>query len=65
MAAEVGSGERQGAMIAMLSGAVLAAIRHWIDATAKGSGGEIINALETLASATQRLQNVMGMLAGH
>ena len=54
MAAEVGSGERQGAMIVMLSGAVLAAIRHWIDAAAKGSGGEIINALDTLASATQR-----------
>ena len=57
VAAEIGPGERQATMIAMLSGALLAAIRHWIDAGAKGSGAEIIEAFDTLVSAARRVSD--------
>ena len=50
VAAEVGPIERQATMIAMLSGGLLAAIRQWIDAGAKGSGAEIIDAFDQLVS---------------
>jgi AcrR family transcriptional regulator len=50
--AEVGPG--QATMIAMLSGALLAAIRQWIDAGAKGSGAEIIDAFDKLVFAAKR-----------
>jgi hypothetical protein len=41
-------------MTAMLSGALLAGIRQWIDASAKGSGAEIIDAFDKLVSGAQR-----------
>jgi AcrR family transcriptional regulator len=54
VAVEVGPGERQATMTAMLSGALLAGIRQWIDAGAKGSGAEIIDAFDKLVSGAQR-----------
>ncbi len=54
VAAEVGPREHQATMIAMLSGALLAAIRQWIDAGAKGSGAEIIDAFDKLVLAAKR-----------
>lgn len=50
----VGQGEHQATMIAMLSGALLAAIRQWIDAGAKGSGAEIIDCFDKLVSGARR-----------
>ena len=47
-------GPRQATLIAMLSGALLAAIRQWIDAGAKGSGAEIIDAFDKLVFAAKR-----------
>jgi AcrR family transcriptional regulator len=54
VAVEVGPGEYRATMIAMLSGALLAAIRQWIDAGVKGSGAEILDAFEKLVSAAKR-----------
>jgi AcrR family transcriptional regulator len=54
VAAEVGAGERQVTMIAMLSGALLAAIRQWIDAGTKGSGAEIIDCFDKLVTGAKR-----------
>ncbi|MNL87982.1 hypothetical protein D3C87_2174340 [compost metagenome] len=54
MAAEVGPGERRATMIAMLSGALLAAIRQWIDTGTKGSGAEIIDAFDKLVAGAKR-----------
>lgn len=54
LAEEVGPGEHRATMIAMLSGAMLAAIRQWIDAGAKGSGAEILDAFGKLVSAAKR-----------
>jgi AcrR family transcriptional regulator len=54
VAAEVGPVGRQATMIAMLSGALLAAIRQWIDSGTKGSGAEIIDAFEKLVTGAQR-----------
>jgi AcrR family transcriptional regulator len=54
VAAEVGPDEHRATMIAMLSGALLAAIRQWIDAGVKGSGAEILDAFDKLVSAAKR-----------
>jgi AcrR family transcriptional regulator len=54
VAAEVGPGVHRATMIAMLSGALLAAIRQWIDAGVKGSGAEILDAFDKLVSAAKR-----------
>jgi len=51
VAPELVPGERRPTMIAMLSGALLAAIRQWVDAGAKGSGAEIIVSFDKLVSA--------------
>ena len=53
VASEVGEGERRGTMLAMLSGALLTAIRRWIDAGAKGRGSEIIEAFDVLVTAAR------------
>lgn len=53
VASEVGEGERRGTMLGMLSGALVTAIRRWVDAGAKGSGAEIIEAFEVLVTAAQ------------
>jgi AcrR family transcriptional regulator len=53
VASEVGEGERRGTMLAMLSGALVTAIRRWVDAGAKGSGAEIIEAFEVLLKAAR------------
>lgn len=54
VAAEVGPGEHQVTMIGMLSGALLAAIRQWIDAGTKGSGAEIIDCFDKLVTGAKR-----------
>lgn len=53
MASEVGEGGRRDTMLGMLSGALVTAIRRWVDAGAKGSGSEIIEAFEVLLTAAQ------------
>jgi AcrR family transcriptional regulator len=52
--AEVGPGEHRATMIVMLSGALLAAIRQWIDAGVKGSGAEILDAFDKLVAGAKR-----------
>lgn len=46
----LGDRERDGMMTVMLAGALLAAIRRWIDLGAQGSGSEIGEAFEVLAN---------------
>ena len=54
VATEIGAGEAQATMTAMLGGALLAAIRRWVDAGAKGAGSEIIEAFDLLLAAAPR-----------
>lgn len=54
VATEIGPGEAQATMTTMLSGALLAGIRRWIDAGAKGAGAEIIEAFDLLLAASRR-----------
>ncbi|SHF53470.1 TetR/AcrR family transcriptional regulator [Devosia limi] len=53
VATEIGPGEAQATITAMLSGALLAGIRGWIDAGAKGAGAEIIEAFDLLLAASR------------
>jgi AcrR family transcriptional regulator len=54
VSAEVEPGEYRATMAAMLSGALLAAISQWLDAGARGSGAEIIDAFDKLTFAANR-----------
>lgn len=56
IADDIGPGDQHGIMVAMLSGALLAAIRRWLDTGTRGSGIEIIAAFELLLAAARQPQ---------
>jgi AcrR family transcriptional regulator len=56
LASGLGGRERDGMMTVMLSGALMAAIRRWIDLGARGSGSEILESFEILTTSAQSLK---------